>query len=278
MKQTLYTLIAILWLTTGASAALPTLLSGGSGGLSIVSGTIFSVQGLELTPSADVTITSNSITFLATAVAFGSDNSINRVYTFTSPQSSYSGSVGIQYSAGELNGNTESAMQLAYNLLSSGGSFVVTTGSNTGSPGSFYVSNTLSAINLGKVTAFPTPVVAPTVTTQAVSSIASATATGNGNITAFGSSNPTQYGLVWSTSTNPIIALPTKTEQGTTSSTGAFTSEITGLTANTTYYVKAYATNSAGTSYWTEVTFTTAGFVYPVVVTASAGITSLYLG
>ena len=47
MKKTLYTLIAILWLTTGASAALPTLLSVGCGGLSIVSGTVFSVQGLE---------------------------------------------------------------------------------------------------------------------------------------------------------------------------------------------------------------------------------------
>ncbi len=97
----------------------------------------------------------------------------------------------------------------------------------------------------------------PTVTTQAVSSIATTTATGNGNITNLGVPNPTQYGVVWSTSTNPTVALTTKTAQGAIAATGAFTSSITGLAANTTYYVKAYATNTAGTSYGTEVSFTT---------------------
>ena len=60
---------------------------------------------------------------------------------------------------------------------------------------------------------------------------------------------------VWSTSTNPTILLTTKTTDGTGS--GAFTSTITGLTANTQYYVRSYATNSAGTSYGNEFTFTT---------------------
>ncbi len=100
---------------------------------------------------------------------------------------------------------------------------------------------------------------APTVTTQAVSSIASTTATGNGNITDLGSSNPTQYGVVWDTSTGPTTALDTKTEHGDTTSTGAFTSSITGLTPGTTYHVRAYATNAVDTAYGSEVTFTTAG-------------------
>ena len=104
---------------------------------------------------------------------------------------------------------------------------------------------------------FTTSAIAPTVTTQAVSSIASTTATGNGNITSLGVPNPTQYGVVWSISTNPTTGLTTKTTQGSNSSTGAFTSSMTGLTANTTYYVKAYATNNAGTSYGAQVTFTT---------------------
>ena len=99
--------------------------------------------------------------------------------------------------------------------------------------------------------------IAPTVTTQAVSSITSTTATGNGNITDLGSPNPIQYGVVWSTSTNPTIALTTKTTQGAVSATGAFISNITGLTAGTTYYVRAYATNTANTSYGAEVSFTT---------------------
>src|SRR3970282_886779 len=43
--------------------------------------------------------------------------------------------------------------------------------------------------------------------------------------------------------------------------TGGFTSSLTGLTRNTTYYVKAYATNGAGTAYGNEVTFTTYGLI-----------------
>lgn len=99
---------------------------------------------------------------------------------------------------------------------------------------------------------------APTVTTQAVSDITQTMATGNGNITALGTPNPTQFGVVWGTSANPTTALSTKTEQGAMASAGAFTSSITGLTAGTTYHVRAYATNSVGTSYGGDVTFTTA--------------------
>jgi len=100
-------------------------------------------------------------------------------------------------------------------------------------------------------------VVPPTVTTQAVSVIDVTSATGNGNITNLGVQNPSQYGVVWSTSANPTTALSTKTTQGTAASTGAFTSSITGLTAYTPYHVRAYATNSTGTSYGADVTFTT---------------------
>ena len=98
---------------------------------------------------------------------------------------------------------------------------------------------------------------APTVTTQAVSSIAETTATGNGNITNLGDPNPTQYGVVWSTSNNPTVDLTTKTEEGAIAVSGAFASSITGLIKNTTYYVKAYATNATGTVYGDEVSFTT---------------------
>jgi hypothetical protein len=99
--------------------------------------------------------------------------------------------------------------------------------------------------------------VAPTLTTQAVSDITTTTATGNGTITDLGSSLPTQHGVVWSTSASPTVALSTKTEQGAVSVTGTFVSTMTDLTPNTTYYVRAYATNAGGTSYGDEVEFTT---------------------
>jgi len=98
--------------------------------------------------------------------------------------------------------------------------------------------------------------VAPTVTTQAVTDIAVTTATGNGNITDLGTPEATQHGVCWNTGGTPTTA-DDKTEEGVPEATGAFTSSITGLTANTLYYVRAYATNSEGTSYGDEVSFTT---------------------
>ncbi|MBP7653540.1 right-handed parallel beta-helix repeat-containing protein [Candidatus Dependentiae bacterium] len=98
--------------------------------------------------------------------------------------------------------------------------------------------------------------IVPTVTTQAVSSIASTTATGNGNVTALGSPNPTQHGHCWNTSTNPTTA-NSNTTLGAKGSTGAFTSSLTGLTAGTLYYVRAYATNTQGTAYGSNVSFWT---------------------
>jgi len=98
------------------------------------------------------------------------------------------------------------------------------------------------------------PLLAPTVTTQAVTDITTTTATGNGNVTELGMPNPTQHGVVWSTSANPTIA-NNKTTDGPLSATGAFTSSITGLTPGTLYHVRAYATNAVDTSYGEDVTF-----------------------
>jgi len=96
---------------------------------------------------------------------------------------------------------------------------------------------------------------APTVTTQAVTSIQPTTAIGNGNITAIGLAPVTQHGVCWNTGGSPTVS-DDKTEEGE-ASTGAFTSGMTGLTPETLYYCRAYATNSVGTSYGGEVTFTT---------------------
>lgn len=96
----------------------------------------------------------------------------------------------------------------------------------------------------------------PVVTTQAVTAISATTATGNGNVTAPGSPNPTQHGVVWSNTLNPTIA-DNKTTNGPVGGTGAFTSAMTGLTPNTLYHVRAYATNPSGTVYGADVSFTT---------------------
>lgn len=92
-------------------------------------------------------------------------------------------------------------------------------------------------------------------TTNAATSITQTSAVSGGNITDDGGASITARGVCWSTSHNPTTTND-KTNDGT--GNGSFVSNIIGLTTNTTYYVRAYATNSAGTAYGNEVSFTTA--------------------
>ena len=95
----------------------------------------------------------------------------------------------------------------------------------------------------------------PTIaSTTAISAITGTSATSGGNITSSGNDLLTARGVCWSTSSSPTIS-DAKTTDGTT--TGTYTSSITGLTSSTVYYVRAYATNSKGTVYGNELSFTT---------------------
>jgi len=93
----------------------------------------------------------------------------------------------------------------------------------------------------------------PELTTTAVTDNRGNSAKSGATFTSNGGSNVTTRGVVWSTSSNPDISLSTKTtnETGTTN----FTSNLTGLTPNTIYYLRAYATNSIGTGYGNEISF-----------------------
>ena len=106
----------------------------------------------------------------------------------------------------------------------------------------------------------------PTVNTSDVTNITQTTATGGGNVTATGNADVTERGICWSTSHNPTTS-DSHANSGT--GTGSFTVNMTGLTANTTYYVRAYAKNSAGTAYGSEVSFTTLQNVNVPTVTTS---------
>ena len=107
----------------------------------------------------------------------------------------------------------------------------------------------VSIVNLSS--AAPTT---PTVTTTAVSSITTNSAVSGGNITYDGGESVTDRGVCWSTSLNPTTS-DNCTYDGT--GTGSFTSTITGLNPDTTYHVRAYATNSVGTGYGSDLTFST---------------------
>lgn len=106
-------------------------------------------------------------------------------------------------------------------------------------------------------------------TTYAIDQISSSSAMSGGTVTSDGGSTITSQGLVWDTATNPTIALSTKSSSTTSpGGLGTFKSAMTGLKASTKYFVRAYATNSAGTSYGNELSFTTnASIVLPVLST-----------
>ncbi len=91
-------------------------------------------------------------------------------------------------------------------------------------------------------------------TTASINNIYTTVAISGGNITSNGGALITARGVCWNTSTNPSIA-NNKTIDGI--GIGAYSSSITGLSSNTTYYVRAYATNSLTTSYGNEFSFTT---------------------
>jgi len=109
-------------------------------------------------------------------------------------------------------------------------------------------------------------VTTPTVLTSETSNISQTSATSGGDVTSDGGATVTARGVCWSTTSNPSL---TNSHSSDGTGTGTFVSSISGLTPNTTYYVRAYATNAAGTSYGNEKTFTTLSeIIIPSVSTA----------
>lgn len=123
----------------------------------------------------------------------------------------------------------------------------------------------------GNVYTFTTqPIVSiATITTTSVSSISSTSANSGGNVISSGGASVTKRGVCWSnTASLPTITNSSSTNDG--SGTGSFSTNLSGLLPNTNYYVRAYATNSAGTAYGAVVSFTTqTGISLPTIITTS---------
>jgi uncharacterized protein (TIGR02145 family) len=105
----------------------------------------------------------------------------------------------------------------------------------------------------------------PVLMSADVTGITQNTAMSGGNITSDNGFLVIARGVCWSTGTTPSI-IDSKTTDG--AGAGSFTSEITGLNISTTYYVRAYATNSQGTSYGSTMSFTTKAGLVPILTTS----------
>jgi uncharacterized protein (TIGR02145 family) len=110
----------------------------------------------------------------------------------------------------------------------------------------------------------------PVVSTANITDITTTSAKSGGSVTDNGGSEVTARGVCWSTDRNPTLS-SSKTDDG--SGNGTFTSTLTGLSANTSYYVCAYATNSEGTSYGNEISFRTSPA--PVASLSTAEVSSV---
>lgn len=110
----------------------------------------------------------------------------------------------------------------------------------------------------------------PVVTTLQMTDITQTTAVGGGYITDDGGATVLERGICWSTSSYPTVG---DSHGSSGSGLGNYTVTIMDLMPNMTYHVRAYATNSAGTGYGNDVSFTTlaggGGFVTPEAPTGA---------
>jgi len=114
------------------------------------------------------------------------------------------------------------------------------------------------------------------VTTSSVTNVQQTNAMSGGNVTSDNGSSVTNRGLCWGTTTAPTTSGPKYIENG---GLGSFVATLTGLTASTLYYVRAFATNAAGTVYGNEFSFTTSALSAPIITTtAITGISSNVAG
>lgn len=193
----------------------------------------------------------------------------NSASTITQSSATCSGKVAADYdrivSERGICWNTASDPTISDNKKASGtgtGNFTVTITGLSANTKYYYKAYAINSagISYGMEASFTTSeaqLSVPILTTAEVTDPTQTSATSGGNISSDGGASVTARGVCWNASGNPTINNDDHTSDGT--GTGSFTSSITGLTPSTPYYVRAYATNSAGTAYGDQKSFTTSG-------------------
>lgn len=133
--------------------------------------------------------------------------------------------------------------------------------------------NTMKSLNAITIGAVAPVVTLPAVTTTDVTSITTNSAVSGGENIDNGGGTISEYGICWSETANPTIENDTLHHLGEPLMTD-YSFTMTGLDENTTYHVRAYVTNEAGTAYGEDKEFSTAAYVAPTVTTGTVAATS----
>lgn len=120
------------------------------------------------------------------------------------------------------------------------------------------------------------PVYPPTLSTAALAGTGSTSVSTGGSIEEDGGSAITERGVVWATTANPDLGAGRSVDAA--AATGDFSTQVTGLLPNTTYYLRAYASNSAGTAYGEELEFTTQAVALAAEPTVAATLSASQVG
>ena len=241
----------------GANETDPIFGSSVASGISAVDTANWNNKQNQLIAGSNITITGNTIN--ASASGGGSGITITSVSSAGDTLYLSNGQTFIAGTNGTLPPGTVAGEMNYWN-----GTAWVTVPPGLSLPGNQAL--TLSLCN-GVPTWGPCPGVLPTVTTAAVTEIASFSVLCGGTIISTGGAQIVNRGFCWSISTNPTIANNVTQDWG-----GDFINYIYGLEPNTTYYVRAFATNSVGTAYGNQVSFTTPAFI--ITTSAVSQITS----
>jgi len=228
----------VYWATSGSSQTTNRTNTIGQvilGGTAVVSG-----------PPPNVTTTGSSNITRTTATASGSITPVISAVTES----------GICWST-VANPTTADNKAVTNPLVSSGAFDVNLTGLNAGTTYHYraYAINGVGTSYGADLTFTTAPPVLPTVLTTAVNNITAVSARSGGDVTDEGGAAVTQRGIVWNTTGSPVISADPFTVNGT--GAGSFAANAQVLNASTTYFARAYATNSVGTAYGNEISFTT---------------------
>ena len=147
-----FVILALVLMSSSLFAQTPLMSVSSGASVTISSDNKLSIGGMNLAPTNDYTITETVLSKSSTAAISGSEESISRVYTLSTPQPNFSGTIEVRYEYSELNGNTEPALAAFSRPDSSASEWVEHSGS-VDTNENLIIGEALANVTVGEITA-----------------------------------------------------------------------------------------------------------------------------